>query len=76
MHPWFLVFPVAIFGLHLAYGVMPEKGILAAFGVVMAVYAIRNLLFLPDVVTGRVAGEIAAEVSGSVQRGSEWVVPR
>ena len=76
MHPWFLVFPVGIVGLHLVYGVMPERGILVAFGVVMAVYAIRNLLFLPDLVTGRVAGEIAATVNGSIKQGDEWVVPR
>jgi len=75
MHPLFLVFPGAFLGLHLAYGLMPEEGPLVAFGVVMAVYALKNLFFVPDFVTSRVAGEIAATVSGSIQRGRDWVVP-
>ncbi len=75
MHPLFLVIPAGILLPHLAYGVMPEKGLFVAFGVAIAVYAIRNLFFLPDLVTGRVAGEIAAEVNGSVQVGTDWVVP-
>ena len=75
MHPLFLVFPVGFLGLHLAYGLMPEKGPMVAFGVVMAVYAFKNLFVVPDFVAGRVAGEIAAAVNGSVQRGDAWVVP-
>ena len=73
--PRVLIIPAGILLPHLAYGVMPEKGLFVAFGVAIAIYAIRNLFFLPDLVTGRVAGEIAAEVNGSVQVGTDWVVP-
>ena len=75
MHPLFLVFPAGFLGLHLVYGLMPEKGPLVAFAVVMAVYAFKNLFVVPDFVTGRVAGEIAARLNGSVQQGGSWVVP-
>ena len=76
MHPLFLVVPATVFAVHLAFGFLPEKPFVVSCGVVMAVYALKNLFFLPDLVTGRVAGEIAAEVNGSVQVGHDWVVPR
>lgn len=75
MHPLVFVFPAGFLGLHLAYGVWPEEGPLVAFGAVMAVYALKNLFIVPDFVAGRVAGEIAARVNGSVQQGGDWVVP-
>jgi hypothetical protein len=75
MHPLILVVPAGVVGVHLAFGFLPEKAFVVSCGVVLVIYALRNLLFLPDLVTGRVAGEIAATVSGSVQQGKGWVVP-
>jgi len=54
---------------------VPARGAIAVLAGVMAFYAFLNLLYVPDVVTSRVSGSIAAELNGSVQRGEEWVVP-
>ena len=78
--PWLgrieLGFLVAFILLYVALGEMPPGGAVMVLLFVMAVYAFANLMYIPDVVTGRIAGLLASEINGSVQRGGEWVVPR
>ena len=78
--PWLgrieLGFLVAFVAFHAFTGEVPAGGAVLILLFVMAVYAFANLMYIPDAVTSRMAGLIASEVNGSVQRGNEWVVPR
>ena len=76
MHPLFLIVPGAIAALHLAFGVLPGPDVVVPFVVVTAIYAFVNLLYVPDLAMGRVAGEVASAVDGSIEIRGRWVVPR
>ena len=65
----------AFTAFYVANGELPPGGAIGILLFVMAIYAIANLLYIPDVVTTRVAALLATEVNGSVQRGGDWVVP-
>jgi hypothetical protein len=55
---------------------MPRRGAVGALLLVMGLYAAVNLLWVPEVITGRVSAAIASAVNGSVRSGREWEVPR
>ena len=78
--PWLgrveLFFLVLFVGLHYVAGDFPHGAAVAVLLGIMALYAVINLLWVPAVVTGRVSGEIAAAVNGSILAGDRWVVPR
>ena len=78
--PWLsrveLFFLVVFTGLYAVTGEMPPGGAIAALLGLMALYAFVNLLWVPDMVTGRVTGILATELNGSIQRRDEWVVPQ
>jgi hypothetical protein len=77
--PWLSkveLFFIALFtGLHYVAGDVPRRGALAVLLFVMGLYAFINLFWVPALVTGRVSGEIASAVNGSVLTGDQWVVP-
>jgi hypothetical protein len=77
--PWLgrveTLFLAAFTAYHVYLGEVPPKGAVGVLVFVMAVYAVANLLYIPDVVTNRVSALIASEVNGSVQQSRGWVVP-
>lgn len=78
--PWLgpieLIFLAAFVGFHVYLGEVPPKGAVLILLFVMAVYAFANLLYIPDVVTNRIAERLASEVNGSVQQArGGWAVP-
>jgi hypothetical protein len=78
--PWLsgieMVFLAAFVAFYVFTGEMPPGPAVAVFVVVTAIYAFANLMFIPDTVKQRVSSIVAAQVSGSVQIGDQWVVPR
>lgn len=78
--PWLgrieLAFLAGFVLLHVVLEEAPAGGGVLALLFVMSIYAFFNLMYVPDVVTSRVAGTIASEVNGSVRIGDAWVVPR
>jgi hypothetical protein len=77
--PWLsgleLLFLAGFIVFYIATGELPPRPAIGIFVGVTAVYAIANLLFIPEVVKGRVSGIVASQVSGSVLAGGKWVVP-
>jgi hypothetical protein len=54
-------------------------GIASGLGVaciVLAVYALANLVYIPSVVRDRMAAAIGSELRGSVRQGTRWIVPK
>jgi hypothetical protein len=78
--PWLgpveALFLAAFAAFHVYTGEVPAKGGVVVLVFVMAVYAVANLLYIPDVVTNRLSSLIASEVSGSVRQArGGWLVP-
>jgi len=63
-----LAFLAGFVALHVWAEELPAKAGIGALMAVMVFYALVNLLYVPDLVTSRVAGAIAAEINGSIQR--------
>lgn len=78
--PWLGPMELLLLGAFLAFhavmGELPARAAVGALLLVMVVYALANLLYIPEVVTSRIAGQIASALNGSVRHGGEWVVPR
>jgi hypothetical protein len=73
--PWELLPAAAGAACAVYFGPVPPAGGLVMFGIVVAVFACANLLWVPTVSSGRVAAWIAAELSGSFRVDRRWVVP-
>ncbi len=77
--PWLgpieMFFLALFLGFHVYFGETPAKGAVVILVAVMALYAIANLLYIPDVVTSRVSDLVASTVNGSVLHRRGWVVP-
>ena len=54
---------------------LPPWGGVAGVGVAVALAALANLLYVPDVVTSRVCVRLAGALRGSVLQKGKWVVP-
>jgi hypothetical protein len=75
MDKWQLGFATLLLAV-MAYGQGRGAGfVVAGLAFLALLYGFANLLYIPDKVTGRVAALLAARLRGSVQHGSEWVVP-
>jgi hypothetical protein len=77
--PWLGPVELAVLAGFIALNVwaeeLPARAAIAVIGVLMALYALVNLWYAPGLVTRRVSATLAAELDGSVQRGSQWMVP-
>ena len=71
-----LVILAALLGFWVVTGEKPPAAAVGTLLIVTAVYAFANLLFIPEQVKLRVASMLATQLSGSVQVGDQWVVPR
>ncbi len=74
--PWVLAFLVGFAAFVVVVRGRSPGVALATVAIVLTVYALANLLYIPDAVTTRVSGLLASELRGSVQQGPNWVVPR
>ena len=73
---WMLLGVVGFVALQSMSGRVGIAGGLGAAGLVLAVYALANLVYIPFVVRDRVAAALASELRGSIRQGTRWVVPK
>lgn len=75
LEKWLLVALVFFGGLHVFLEEAPLSAILFVALFLLLVMFFANYLYIPDVVSRRVAALLASQVRGSVKVGSQWVVP-
>ena len=71
---WMLVLIALVSAVATLGGARTGAGVML-FLFVVAVVAVANLFYIPDVVADRVSRQVASAVRGSILRNGQWMVP-
>jgi hypothetical protein len=73
---WWMLLALGGFAALQLVGPGRWPAVVGTVGLVLAVYAGANLVYIPSVVRDRVASAFATELRGSVREGPRWIVPK